>query len=138
MESKGSGVDHKTLPSAETVRKIVSEELNKEMASMSRTGWIENLLCTTDTCDQLIGGKKKIGIAFNNFFLYRSAQLTEILYFNLQGYAQETIIQRELTIIMHSEKQLQAFQKIPPEYRMMEVDATGGLTVIYKKQREYK
>ena len=104
----GRGV--KDVPDVQVIRKIVSEQLNENVVS---TCWITNLISAADMSKSIIKGRQING----------SIQTLEIF--------------PDLTINIHTEKQLKAIDRVLPYNRVVHIDATGSLVKVDTKMRPY-
>jgi hypothetical protein len=82
------------------------------------TDWIQNILSISDAyqSQQNLSDKKNI----------------------INGYIQQTIINRQFSMYLHCYEQLKCIKAIPPLQRVFHFDSTGGLVKISKKDRDYQ
>ncbi len=99
------------VATVDTLRKMKSQVNNKDMPS---TDWIQNAHCVMDSQRELIPGQY------------------------LNGYVRSFESGEYFKMILQTETQLRALNKIPAKHRLIEVDATGSLVKIDKKQRVFK
>ncbi|CAF1060058.1 unnamed protein product, partial [Brachionus calyciflorus] len=102
------------LPTEQVIRNAVCEYNRKDLPS---TCWLTNLLYSADQADQTFQSKKKIG--------------------GLNGYVQHIEIHKDFSLTLHHENQLKLIKSIPPDRRILHIDASGGLVKIKKDHHDY-
>ncbi|CAF0973126.1 unnamed protein product [Brachionus calyciflorus] len=102
-----------SLPSEQVIRNIIHEYHSKENVS---TCWITNTLSCSESINQTVKAKRKNGI---------------------NGYVQDFSLHKDFNLTLHTETQIRLINQVPPNRRILHVDATGGLVQIFKYQKNY-